>query len=149
MKARGWCLNAEGVSVASETVTPMPEQDARRDHHTVNEQAAWVIRARAANVRLGAGPSATTKLVLSMARWMMQGKYSEEACREVLCYIALALFTFWNLKREWLMTTSEIHTYHEVMLVAESMGVPLVRSMGLNRADLAEFEYPDPQDIPG
>jgi hypothetical protein len=35
------------------------------------------------------------------------------------------------------------------MLVAESMGVPLVRSLNLNRAALAEFEYPDPSIIPG
>jgi hypothetical protein len=149
MVARDWCKNADGKLVTSQEITPMPEIDARRDHHTVNEQSAWVIRARAANVRLGAGPSATTKLVLAMSRWMMEGTYSEDKTKEVLCYIALALFTFWNLKREWLMTTSEIHTYHEVMLVAESMGVPLLRSMGLNKPDLAEFEYPDPHDIPG
>jgi hypothetical protein len=149
MKAREWCLDESGESVASDKVTPLPQKDARRDHHTVNEQSDWVKRARAANVRLGAGPSATTKIVLTTARWMMKGTYSEARTKEILCDIALALFAFWNLKREWLMTTSEIHTYHEVMLVAESMGVPLVRSLNLNRAALAEFEYPDPSIIPG
>jgi hypothetical protein len=149
MKAREWCLAESGESVASDKVTPLPQKDARRDHHTVNEQSEWVKRARAANVRLGAGPSATTKVVLTTARWMMNGTYSEARSREILCDIALALFAFWNLKREWLMTTSEIHTYHEVMLVAESMGVPLVRSLNLNRTDLAELEYPEPKDIPG
>jgi hypothetical protein len=156
MGVKHWCVvkdpndQNELVSVVDDKIYPLPEADGRLDHHSVNEQNNWIKAARAANVRLGAGPSATTKVTLMVTRWMIAATAaSKQSESTILCNVALALFAFWNLKQKWLQTTSEIHTFHEVMIVANGLGVPLVRATDKSEVDLAQFEYPDPSDIPG
>ena len=156
MCVRDWCVvkdpedDNEWISVVDDKIYALPHAEGRLDHHSVNEQNAWIKAARAANVRLGAGPSATTKITLMVCFYMLESlKYSRDRRNTILCNLALALFAFWNLNRKWLQTTSEIHTFHEVMLVAHGMGVPLVRSSNHTEVNLATFEYPDPSDIEG
>ncbi len=125
----------------------LPQDDARSTHFNVNEQSEWVKRARQANVRLGAGPSATTMQVLRVGRAILGTGPDAD---ETLVCVALALFAFWNLERGKLQMFSEIHTYHEVMLVAHGYGLPTVPSLTGGSADAtAEFEYPQESEIPG
>lgn len=124
----------------------LPENDARMCHFNVNEQSDWVKRARAARARLGAGPSATTATVLRVCRGIL-GRGEDEDIT-LLC-VALGLFAFWNLEMSKLQMFSEIHTYHEVMLVAHGYGLPTVPALtGAFNMHMAEFEYPLERDIP-
>jgi len=113
----------------------LPESDARSTHYNVDESNDWVKAARVANVRLGAGPSATTMQVLKM------GKIAFPENDTLLC-IALALFEFWNSHAN--QKRSEIHTYHEVMVVAKAFGVSLEPDM----ENPGQFEYPSLNQIP-
>jgi hypothetical protein len=126
----------------------LPQGDARSTHFNVNEQSDWVKRARQARVRLGAGPSATTMQVLRVGKALLGD--GEEADTTLVC-VALALFAFWNLERGKLQMFSEIHTYHEVMLVAHGYGLPTVPSILPDgyKGPMAEFEYPQEWEIPG
>lgn len=124
----------------------IPQSDARSTHFNVNEQSDWVKRARLAQVRLGAGPSATTAQVMRLCRWKLPD--GDASDRKMLC-IALALFAFWNLEKGAMQMRSEIHTFHEVMLVAYGYGLPAVPSLtGGNDLAATEFEYPQVRDIP-
>lgn len=113
----------------------LPNEGARSTHYNVNESNQWVLAARQARVRLGAGPSATTMQVLKMAKIV----YPEN---DTLLALALALFEFWN--RHANQKRSEIHTYHEVMVVARGFGVNLEPDM----ESPGEFEYPRLSQIP-
>jgi hypothetical protein len=124
----------------------LPEDDARSTHFNVNEKSEWVKRARTAHVRLGAGPSATTMNVIRVCRAILGD--GEDHDITLLC-IALGLFAFWNLEKDKLQMFSEIHTYHEVMLVAHGYGLPTVPALTGNYSlRMAEFEYPLERDIP-
>jgi len=113
----------------------LPESDARSTHYNVDESNDWVKAARAANVRLGAGPSATTMQVLKMGKIAFPEN-------DTLLAIALALFEFWNSHAN--QKRSEIHTYHEVMVVAKAFGVVLEPDM----ENPGQFEYPSLNQIP-
>ena len=133
--------------VISDQMVPViiPQADARATHFNVNEQSDWVKRARISHVRLGAGPSATTMNVMRMCKAILDN--TEAAQKTMLC-VALGLFAFWNLKKGNLQTRSEIHTYHEVMLVAHGYGLPTVPALNDRNVVMTEFEYPQETDIP-
>ncbi len=126
-------------------------EDARDTHWNVNENSEWVRFARAHNVRLGAGPSATTMQVLRVAYYVLgllnlhagKGFVLTDEDKVTMRYICLALFAFWN--RHANQKRAEIHTYHEVMVILKGYGVPIER----NGVSLGEFEYPLPNEIPG
>jgi hypothetical protein len=133
-----YSMNARRVISAYDragALNALAHQDARSTHYNVDESHQWVQRARTAHIRLGAGPSATTMQVLKMAKVA----FPED---DTLLSIALGLFEFWN--RHFHRLRSEIHTYHEVMVVAAGFGVkvePDLQAPG-------EFDYPRLESIP-
>ncbi len=140
-----YALAARGTGIPMATVH-LSNADARNGHFNVNEQSAWVLRARQARVRLGAGPSATTMNVLNLVKGVM---VTVVGTNRSLAFSALALFAFWNRNRGKLYMRSEIHTFHEVMLPLADMGIPLVAALSQRGPlDVAEFEYPEVGDIP-
>lgn len=128
----------------------LPFEDARNTHFNVNESAAWVIQARLNNIRLGAGPSATTAQVCKVAVFAMKyDNYRDGRPMQLTEYdkddiraIGLALFAFWN--RHMSKKMSEIHTYHEVMIALQGYGIEIER----NGVALGQFEYPQLDEIP-
>ncbi len=99
----------------------------------VNETHPWVKRARAKGIRLGAGPSATAMQVLQMFQVIYPHNETKLA-------VALALFEFWN--RHMTKKVSEIHTWHEVMVVA-------VEYCSDRRLLPGQLEYPSLEDFRG
>jgi hypothetical protein len=106
---------------------------ARQDHWGVDESSSYAWWARQRNIPLGAGPSATTMQALAVAdylynhqlpavlRTQMQGDY-----RDVRIALAWGLFAFWNKAGNTRLGTyrGNIHTFHEVMMIAKHYGVP-------------------------
>ncbi len=89
----------------------LPGMRARSDRgDQVNESHEWVKKAREQGILLGDGPSATTMFTLGM----FQILYPHE---ETVLATALAVFEFWN--RHYKAKHSGIHTWHEVMYVAQ------------------------------
>lgn len=84
---------------------------ARGKDHGVDESAPWVRRARAAGVVLDNGPSMTTAFTLGL----LQILYPHE---ETMLSAALAIFNFWH--SHYTVLHSGIHTWHEIMVVADS-----------------------------
>ncbi|MEM9055908.1 MAG: DUF4157 domain-containing protein, partial [Pseudomonadota bacterium] len=142
-----------------ESVIPfyIEQGNARATHFSLDEANDWVKRARQAHVRLGAGPSATTMQVLRMVKYVRQWGRNKKvtananftpADQRTMLAVALALFEFWNSHAN--QKRGEIHTWHEVMVVAHGYGCDLETSGTFTpNSPLAEFEYPNPQDIPG
>ncbi len=142
-----------------ESVIPyhVEQGTARATHFSLDESNAWVKRARQAQVRLGAGPSATTMQVLRMVKYVRQWDRNRKVTahssftqddQKTMLAIALALFEFWNSHAN--QKRGEIHTWHEVMIVAHGYGCDLEQSgTYMPQTPMAEFEYPDPEDIPG
>jgi hypothetical protein len=122
-----------------------------------NESSDWVQRARAAQVRIGAGPSNTTGQVLSAVDTLLDGQPGYEKATHGW-YTGLSLFAFWTRHRAKLQTSSEIHTYHEVMCVVRAFGIDGPRAafqVGVDASThpvigqgAAEFEYLSPAELP-
>lgn len=98
--------------------------DGRATHYTVNEGSEWAGGMRRKMMPTGAGPSATTMQVLAMSEYIqLKGHRASPrdwlAMREALAW---GLFAFWNRTADKLR--GEIHTFHEVMAVAQHYGVP-------------------------
>ena len=76
----------------------------------VDESHEWVKKAREHGILLENGPSATTMFILGM----FQILYPHE---ETVLAAAVAIFEFWN--KHYQAKHSGIHTWHEVMYVAQ------------------------------
>ena len=122
-----------------------------------NESSDWVQRARAAQVRIGAGPSNTTGQVLSAIDTLLDGQPGYDKALHGW-YTGLSLFAFWTRHRSKLQASSEIHTYHEVMCVVRAFGIDGPRAAFQVGVDAgmhpvrgqgnAEFEYLSPSELP-
>lgn len=138
--------------------------------YNANESHHWVQAARAACVRIGAGPSNTTGQVLSAIDTLLVGRPGYRVDTHGW-YTGLSLFAFWTRHRSKLQAASEIHTYHEVMCVVKAFGIegPIAvfevgaddspevvglkaieneNSMRRARASVANFEYVDWRELP-
>ena len=98
----------------------------RKTHWNVNESNNWVKTARENHYVLGAGPSATTLTTLAVADYLHdQGIIPIESVTNIMTALAWGLFAFWNdidgtILGNW---KGAVHTFHEVMMVAEEYGV--------------------------
>ncbi|MFD1158301.1 hypothetical protein [Roseovarius aestuarii] len=90
---------------------------ARKCGWNPNEAANWTQTARAGNVPLNAGPSATTAQILTLAATVGATGAENEA-------LAWAIFAFFN--KSLALNKSGTHRFHEVMDVAANYGVPYV-----------------------
>lgn len=130
---------------------------AARLRFNANESSGWVQRARAAQVRIGAGPSNTTGQVLSAIDTLLDGR-GDYVKDNHGWYTGLSLFAFWNRHRSKLQASSEIHTYHEVMCVVRAFGITGPKAafqIGVDERQhpvqgngKAEFEYVSPRELP-
>jgi len=125
----------------------IPNQDARFGHFNVNESSKWVREASEANIRLGAGPSATTANVMRLIQ-VVTGDMNSEVQKELLTYTAWGLFAMWNYNKKAMQTKAEIHTYHEVMIVALAYGAKAFPSSSNASNEKGQFEYPSASEIP-
>lgn len=93
----------------------------------IDEDSNWAQDARGANEPVGAGPSATTVMTLGSLEWLKTNGHvpgdSHDLVQEA---VAWALFAFWNaVEQETLWAwKAGIHTFHEVMYVAQKYNVP-------------------------
>jgi hypothetical protein len=81
---------------------------------TVDEADPWVIFNRERGRNLWAGPSYTTYQMLEMAEQVKATASEKEA-------VAYAIFAYWCVK--YPHTATPIHTFHEVMTLAQAKGV--------------------------
>ena len=152
-------MNAQG-NLNDGSLVPRGNEAAGRAatlRFNANESSAWVQRARAAQVRIGAGPSNTTGQVLSAIDTLLNGHLGYNKASHGW-FVGLSLFAFWNRHRSKLQASSEVHTYHEVMCVVRAFGItgptPAfqvgvdAREHPVNGNGRAEFEYVSPSELP-
>jgi hypothetical protein len=92
----------------------------RANSTTVNEDNAWVQTARAHNVLLWAGPSHTTSDMMVLMRSLRTAVPAVDETHVEA--VAWAIFAFWN--KDFYTFKDGYHTFHEVMDVAKTFGVP-------------------------
>ena len=104
----------------------MTMMDARGNHWGGNESSEWVRAMREHDFVLGAGPSATTLLVMAFANMLFEtGNMPADLKADIMTSLAWGLFAFWNSIDDTALGNYKgaIHTFHEVMMVAEDFGV--------------------------
>jgi hypothetical protein len=100
----------------------------RGNHWGGNESSDWVKQAREHDLPLGAGPSATTMQTLAVADWLYVNGHIGAARApqaDVMKALAWGLFAFWDKADNTTMGNwkGAVHTFHEVMMVAQHYGV--------------------------
>jgi len=112
-------LRNEGVSreqakeQAEAQVGPVKVEKARRSDFNVDVNHPWVMKAIENHIPVGAGPSSTTNIVV---QFIDQLGYPNEDDRDVAkIHVAMALFSFWRIKKSDLEKMAAIHTWNEVL----------------------------------